>query len=947
MPTLFIRAPFEAGAASPAPAFTAAEDAAAMGRLTVTIDPADANRLKLLPAFPGRLTFKPTAPLASDKPIIGNLYLEIAPAALLELAKVLPDLNYPFLLIYHGVQLSDAFFDGTVKTATIASFHPGTPTATYDQKKDAFKRGLLSVNIAPNKTSANCTLPTVQKNSANQYVITLELSVRMTENPYASPADLALTTTLPADIVHPSRFLPIPIAYFYKAFRSLTNAQWTASSADGHKTHPFYDALDRLDQGTPTVRWRRLRVFTSTDRKAPPGSFSAAMSDVTVRASSSGGVLWQSSVNVLGEIFVRRADNETFTLEVLQTPPLTYPPPASPPAAPPAPVTCKIAPFPTGTAANSLSRTWSPPPSAGKIAPSIGIRAEINFDGDPLLDPLTKLESGMEDFRGLTVIRPTKHTAGRVISKRQLIAPLQRYLASFGFGSTRTPAASYTVAVRHAVREFQREAKMTTIGGQPSRVSGGVPVAAATIVPFGGAINGTADIPTLTEMRVWKDKNYRAALNFNVKRGATTVQDVGYADASTVGWEVLIAPAQAFGMSTRFTAGQTFYGMGNVMRPADIARGRKPGDELNDPARAAQYTYLKTWEKRVILAVVNNESKIFEAINTYDNAFLTAGAIQWTAGTRSNRGELPGILSTLPAADFQRLFGVWGLGTTDIVGRPFVDVIGGRFTLDGKTLNIPDQKDELRGFRWAHRFVEAAKDNVYREIQIRHAHTRIAAMLRTPLRWGSSRITVESVLQSEMMRALALDEHVNTGSVQHILQRLIDGLRMPAQIITINADGTFGGKWYEEQRKPKLDAELKAKAKAAGVKVSKVSLTPAEISTIDFSLLPLIEELLLLRYQCENPTATPDDLVEVIGALGLSAAAALVTQANTPALTVTSGKLAAMTMEQHSTAFVLYLWLRQHVSRMVGPTERWDRIVAGGYAGALGDPSNAPGVFTP
>ena len=253
------------------------------------------------------------------------------------------------------------------------------------------------------------------------------------------------------------------------------------------------------------------------------------------------------------------------------------------------------------------------------------------------------------------------------------------------------------------------------------------------------------------------------------------------------------------------------YGVGKG--EPDTPQGRKPLDELRDSTLAAQYNYLQTWEKRVILAVVNNESKIFEAINSYDSAYLTAGMIQWA--TNDKRGELPGILSTLPDADFQRLFGVWGLGTTDVIGRPFKDVVAGYFTLDGTKLDTHEQKDELRGFRWAYRFSEAAKDNVYRDLQVLQAHTRIGAMLRIPLQWGKEKITAESVLQSELLRALALDEHVNAGqpAIKYVLQRLMDGMKTPAKIITINADGTFAGVWYEQQREPNFMKRASQKQK--------------------------------------------------------------------------------------------------------------------------------------
>ena len=111
----------------------------------------------------------------------------------------------------------------------------------------------------------------------------------------------------------------------------------------------------------------------------------------------------------------------------------------------------------------------------------------------------------------------------------------------------------------------------------------------------------------------------------------------------------------------------------------------------------------------------------------------------------------------------------------------------------------------------------------------------------------------------------------------------------------------------------------------------------------------------MLRYQCEDSANTPENLVEVIDALGLSAAAAMVTQANTSALTVSAGKLAEMDMERYKTALSLYLWLRQNVSplkipnvkaRMDKPRERWDSITHGGYTGMFGALVSAPGVFT-
>ena len=53
-------------------------------------------------------------------------------------------------------------------------------------------------------------------------------------------------------------------------------------------------------------------------------------------------------------------------------------------------------------------------------------------------------------------------------------------------------------------RESQREARTT------ERMSGGVVVPPANVVPFAGAINGIADVATLIEMGIWLTNKYRS-----------------------------------------------------------------------------------------------------------------------------------------------------------------------------------------------------------------------------------------------------------------------------------------------------------------------------------------------------------------------------------------------------------------------------------------------------
>src|SRR5207247_1830800 len=123
---------------------------------------------------------------------------------------------------------------------------------------------------------------------------------------------------------------------------------------------------------------------------------------------------------------------------------------------------------------------------------------------------------------------------------------------------------------------------------------------------------------------------------------------------------------------------------------------------LTDPATAGNFPGA-TWEKRAICEVVHNEARVFEALNGWDDSFLSVGLFQWTLGNSKDPAELAGVCSTLTAADFTRLLGKWGLETTGVTGALNTAVMSGQFKLDGTVLS-QDVKEEFRGFRWAYRF---------------------------------------------------------------------------------------------------------------------------------------------------------------------------------------------------------------------------------------------------
>ena len=63
-------------------------------------------------------------------------------------------------------------------------------------------------------------------------------------------------------------------------------------------------------------------------------------------------------------------------------------------------------------------------------------------------------------------------------------------------------------------------------------------------------------------------------------------------------------------------------------------------------ANPAAFPDLAPSRLRVMSAVSANEGKL-EAINTFDNAFLTFGCFQWTVGTGTGAGELPAMVNQL------------------------------------------------------------------------------------------------------------------------------------------------------------------------------------------------------------------------------------------------------------------------------------------------------------
>jgi len=177
---------------------------------------------------------------------------------------------------------------------------------------------------------------------------------------------------------------------------------------------------------------------------------------------------------------------------------------------------------------------------------------------------------------------------------------------------------------------------------------------------------------------------------------------------------------------------------------------------------------------RIMRAVSQNEGKL-EAVNSYDNAFMSFGIFQWTAGAEGDRGELADFLDLLKRsrpAVFQTYFGTHGLDIK--IGAPTQSALRtGFLVLNGQVLNTATRKKVLRTPIWGYRFWRAGHDTGVRACEIEQAIARIDVFYKTP-RTALQGKSVADFVSSEFGVALLLDQHVNRPG--HVPKTLVKAI---------------------------------------------------------------------------------------------------------------------------------------------------------------------------
>lgn len=179
----------------------------------------------------------------------------------------------------------------------------------------------------------------------------------------------------------------------------------------------------------------------------------------------------------------------------------------------------------------------------------------------------------------------------------------------------------------------------------------------------------------------------------------------------------------------------------------------------------------------VMLSVSENEGNL-DAVNTWDNAFLSFGIFQWTLGQSTNGGELAALLKKLKnktPSVFEKYFYENGLDVFE------ANNITGFLSLNGQVLNSAARKEKLRTTTWAYRFWKAGQDDIVMAMEIEHAASRVLTFYKSSA-YKVNKYYISDLVKSEYGVALLLDNHVNRpGYLVDTLQKALknSGLASP------------------------------------------------------------------------------------------------------------------------------------------------------------------------
>jgi peptidoglycan hydrolase-like protein with peptidoglycan-binding domain len=360
-----------------------------------------------------------------------------------------------------------------------------------------------------------------------------------------------------------------------------------------------------------------------------------------------------------------------------------------------------------------------------------GIESPAGFVSVPVAEKILQRFDMIDDLRLLARMVQKNQTDGRLYhgSADQVgIASLQTLLAAAGYGKPLNwkrygADGKYGRGTVNAVRAFAKDR--------------------------GTDVDGTNVDRKIARQIIDSLKRYFGDRWEKQEEGAptaTTVLDsLSLREATEAGRKRLyVSDGTTEARFTRHKKGLYFAGK---EKTADFIHGNRPalsGLGLTDSAI------------NVMLAVSENEGNL-DAVNTWDNAFLSFGMFQWTAGTGISKGELPALVKKIKAANpsvFTTCFGQYGLDVME------TGPVYGYFTVNGRKIDSIEYKEMLRSHVWAYRFWRAGLDPAVQAAEVTHALSRLTTFYRSK-RVKVNGHPVSDLVTSEYGVALILDNHVN------------------------------------------------------------------------------------------------------------------------------------------------------------------------------------------
>ncbi len=184
---------------------------------------------------------------------------------------------------------------------------------------------------------------------------------------------------------------------------------------------------------------------------------------------------------------------------------------------------------------------------------------------------------------------------------------------------------------------------------------------------------------------------------------------------------------------------------------------QKTGEFIANNASLLKKLKISNSELNSLLVTSKNEGNL-DAINTYDNSYMSFGMFQWTLGTGSSKGELPALAKLVkekyPDA-FEQFCGQFGVKVSADTNS-----VDGYLIYKNKKVNTAAEKQFFRNDMVAYRFATAGMDKRVDAVQVLHAINRFNRFyfVNTSKLGGN---TLYELLSSEYAASLFLDNHVN------------------------------------------------------------------------------------------------------------------------------------------------------------------------------------------